>query len=375
MSVVNKMLKDLDARQSQPDEISADYHAPQKKQSRLLPLILLILATVAIILSLADKIQLFSETKKSEVSASIKALSLAPAAPAKIAVLTHTNRMHEQVKPQIASAIPSQSEVDLLDTETAVASISDVLAIEPVLQSELDISTDDTAPLQDTETQAKQLKTKSSTELDIKTEAEQTSSFSMTGSRQNNNTSSLRQRIAESLNNDNLDLAQLLLQELLKIEPDNIKARKKLASLLFAQGNYARSKQLLVQSIELHPTQSDLRLMLARLYVVQKDTAQAINVLTEVQPSTNTQTEYLAYRAALAQQLKQTKLARTDYKALTIIEADNAKWWLGLAIAEDQLGEMDMALQAYNKASSLGQLNVSVNNFVQQRIIILASAQ
>jgi MSHA biogenesis protein MshN len=115
--------------------------------------------------------------------------------------------------------------------------------------------------------------------------------------------------------------------------------------------------------------------MLARLYVVQKDTAQAINVLTEVQPSTNTQTEYLAYRAALAQQLKQTKLARTDYKALTIIEADNAKWWLGLAIAEDQLGEMDMALQAYNKASSLGQLNVSVNNFVQQRIIILASAQ
>jgi MSHA biogenesis protein MshN len=145
--------------------------------------------------------------------------------------------------------------------------------------------------------------------------------------------------------------------------------------LLFAQGNFAQSKQLLIQGIDLHPAQSDLRLMLARLYVIQKEHTQAINILAEFEPNTGNQTEYLAYRASLAQQHKRTELAKSDYKILTDIESTNAKWWLGLAIVRDQLGEINMALQAYNKASSLEQLDGSVNDFIQQRILVLTGAQ
>ncbi|AGH47406.1 hypothetical protein C427_5309 [Paraglaciecola psychrophila 170] len=94
--------------------------------------------------------------------------------------------------------------------------------------------------------------------------------------------------------------------------------------------------------------------------------------MSEFQPNREDQTEYLAYRAALAQQLKQTKLAKKDYQTLTKIESDNAKWWLGLAVAKDQLGEINMAIKSYNKASSLGQLQGSVNEFIQQRITVLA---
>jgi MSHA biogenesis protein MshN len=106
--------------------------------------------------------------------------------------------------------------------------------------------------------------------------------------------------------------------------------------------------------------------------MVQKEPSLAMNILSEFEPSRDNQTEYLAYRAALAQQLKQTKLAKTDYQNLTRIDSDNAKWWLGLAIAEDQLGEMNMAIKSYNKANSLGQLQGSVNEFIQQRIKVLA---
>jgi MSHA biogenesis protein MshN len=109
--------------------------------------------------------------------------------------------------------------------------------------------------------------------------------------------------------------------------------------------------------------------------MIQKAPSQAMHILAEFQPSRDNQTEYLAYRAALAQQLKQTTLARSDYQTLTNVESDNAKWWLGLAIAEDQLGEMNMALQAYNRASSLGQLDGSVNEFIQQRITVLTGTQ
>ena len=229
--------------------------------------------------------------------------------------------------------------------------------------------------LQNVETQDKQLVSQSSSEISTRTTAEQTSSFSMSGSSQENNTSNLKQRIAENLDNDSFDLAQSLLGKLLAIEPDNIKARKKLASLLFAQGNYAQSKQLLIQGIELHPTQSDLRLMLARLYVVQKESAQAMRILAEFQPGSDNQTEYLAYRASLAQQLKQAESAKSDYQTLTDMEPNNARWWLGLAIVRDQSDEITMALQAYNKAYRLDQLDSSVNNFIQKRISVLIGSQ
>jgi MSHA biogenesis protein MshN len=372
MSVVNKMLKDLEARQSKTDEIDTDYHAPQKKQSKLLILILLTLSIAAITFALVDKNQLFGESKNNDVTNSENTQSLSPAAPIKkMAVLTDTSQIQPQAQLQIASTQSSDTDIELVMTETDIASAMNVLDDAQVLSNEIEMASDNSAILPKIETQDKQIGTQNDIKLDIQTTPEQTSHFSMTGSSQENSTRSLKQRIAKSLNNDNLDLAQSLLRQLLETEPDNIKARKKLAALLFAQGDYMQSKQLLIRGIELHPAKGDLRLMLARLYMVQKAPSQAMHILAEFQPSRDNQTEYLAYRAALAQQLKQTTLARSDYQTLTIVESDNAKWWLGLAIAEDQLGEMNMALQAYNRASSLGQLDGSVNEFIQQRITVL----
>ncbi|MFT4807212.1 MAG: MSHA biogenesis protein MshN [Paraglaciecola sp.] len=376
MSVVNKMLKDLEARQSKTDEIDTDYHAPQQKQSKLLILILLTLSIAAITFALVDKNQLFGESKNNDVTNSENTQSLSPAAPIKkMAVLTDTSQIQPQAQLQIASTQSSDTDIELVMTETDIASAMNVLDDAQVLSNEIEMASDNSANLPKIETQDKQIGTQNDIKLDIQTTPEQTSHFSMTGSSQENSTRSLKQRIAKSLNNDNLDLAQSLLRQLLETEPDNIKARKKLAALLFAQGDYMQSKQLLVRGIELHPAKGDLRLMLARLYMIQKAPSQAMHILAEFQPSRDNQTEYLAYRAALAQQLKQTTLARSDYQTLTNVESDNAKWWLGLAIAEDQLGEMNMALQAYNRASSLGQLDGSVNEFIQQRITVLTGTQ
>jgi MSHA biogenesis protein MshN len=378
MSVVNKMLKDLEARQSKTHEINADYQAPQKKQSKLFVLVLLILSIAAITFALSYKNQLFGENKNTDVTATVNSQPLSSAPPIKkMSILTEKAQIKEQVQPQIVARQPYKDTIELVIAETGITSTIKVPADEQILPTRLEMATDHSVSLpkietKNTQVQEKQLNTLDSNELKSLVTPEQKSSFTMTGSSQENNTSSLKQRIAESLNSDNLDLAQSLLKELLETEPDNIKARKKLASLLFAQGNYTQSRQLLVRGIELHPTQSSLRLMLARLYMVQKEPSLAINILSEFEPSRDNQTEYLAYRAALAQQLKQTKLAKADYQALTHIDSDNAKWWLGLAIAEDQLGEMNMAIKSYNKAISIGQLQGSVNEFIQQRITVLA---
>ena len=378
MSVVNKMLKDLEARQSRAERINADYHPPQKKRSKLLLfLVLLVLSIAAIIFVFIDDNQMFYEDNNTSVSASENSQPSRSLTPTKMMAIAGKSQTQEQeqIQPQVTSSQFSNANMELVITETAPPPPLDVLNNKQILRNEDPVTTATPSSLQNIETQYKQLNPQKSDNLNTQTSSEQTPSFSMIDSSQKDDISSLKQHIVESLNNGSFDLAQSQLNKVLVIEPNNIKARKKLASLLFAQGSYSQSEQVLIQGIELNPAQNDLRLMLARLYTVQKESFKALNILVGFQPRSGNKTEYLAYRASLAQQFKQTELAKSDYQILTNIEPDNAQWWLGLAIIRDQLGEITMALQAYNKANTLGQLDHSVNDFIQQRISVLAGAQ
>jgi MSHA biogenesis protein MshN len=375
MSILNKMLQDLEARQFQTDELNTDYRPPQKKQSKLWILFLLILTIAAISFTYVYNRQLFDESKVTKVTASVGVLPISTVVARKVSLTPPKTQRQEQ-------AHSSKGDIERVNNANV---LTDVLTNKLISPNKNTMAADNLISSQIVEAQDEQLETQNTDELgpthkvnntdNPQITTEQTSSFRMSGSSQKNSINSLKQRIGESLKNDNFDIAQSLLGKLLAIDPNNIQARKKSASLLFSKGNYEQSRQLLIKGINLHPAQSDLRLMLARLYVVQKKPLKAMTLLSEFQPSANNPVEYLAYRAALAQQLKQTALANTDYLTLTSIEYSNAKWWLGLAITRDKLGEINEALKAYNKAKSLRQLDSSVNEFIQQRITVLAGAQ
>lgn len=377
MSVVNKMLKDLEARQSRTQKIVADYHPPQKKQLKLLFLVVLSISIIAaIIFTLANNSQIFYKGNNTKTAPSINTQPLRPLVSKKaMTVVAKKVPLLELVQPQVSATQHSNNDIELVTAETGVTKTVAILADEKLFPHENGMIPDEPASPKGLETQYKQLEPQNNELNNAQATPLQPPSFSMIDSSQKDDINTLKQRIADSLNNGRFNLAQTLLSKVLDIEPNNIKFRKKLASLLFSQGNYAQSKQVLIQGIELHPARNDLRLMLARLYIVQKESLKALNILAEFQPSADNKTEYLAYRASLAQQLMQTELAKSDYQTLTIIEPDNAQWWLGLAIIRDQLGEFTIALQAYNKANTLGQLDTSVNDFIQQRISVLAGAQ
>ena len=366
MSVVNKMLQDLEARKSQPEEMNADYQPPQKKPAKWIYLVLLILAVLAITFALLDLNHLFGskenigsdETSKVPTQKVAKKLMVAP------------QQMAEQQvpvkQPRVLPTVTAPTNIQTEDIEIAATPLvekSTAPEPEPVLAEPTKSPVAEQNPIV------------TEPVVTMQSAPEKPTSFSMSGSSKENQANSLKQRIAESLNSNDLDLAQSLLSELLLDEPDNLKARKKLASLYFAQGNYAQTKLLLMRGIALHPKQTDLKLMLARLYSVQDNAKQALQVMIDVDPNATNQTEFLAYRAALAQQLKQPEVSKADYLALSVIEPTNAKWWLGLAIARDQLGETQYAKQAYKEAYALGQLDDSVDEFIQQRISVLAGSQ
>lgn len=373
MSVVNKMLQDLEERKSDTDTIDSDYHAPQKKRSLLW--ILLLIFIVVIVFGLLNY---FPLTQKNDISNQVgektEPTQVLPKVTKKMSVVPDENAS-SQSKVETEEKL-SPKLVDVKDVDSSDFKSPD-LVLEQTINQNQSVGVTEIHPEPKSVVKITPTKPVSQSNLESQDRQvpQQVSSFSMTDSNDKNIAKSLEQRISISLENDNHVLASSLLQQLLDAEPENLKARKKLASLLFAQGQYAGAKLLLEQGIELHPLQGDLKLMLARLLMLQKEPNQALLALTNFEPSKDKQSEYLAYRASLAQQLSNTELARSDYQRLTTIEASNAKWWLGLAVAEDQLGNVDLALKAYKNANSLGQLLGSVDDFIQQRISVLAGAQ
>ena len=159
-----------------------------------------------------------------------------------------------------------------------------------------------------------------------------------------------------------------LLGKVLNEQPDNVNARKQLASLLFANREFGKAEVLLQYGLQLNPEQHDIRLMLARLYQQNERSNDALVLLQKVSPDATLNIDYYNQRASLAQRLNIFMQASEDYRVLANIEPEQAKWWLGLGVSADRLNQSENAILGYTKALSLNQLDSQVTAFMQQRL-------
>lgn len=163
-----------------------------------------------------------------------------------------------------------------------------------------------------------------------------------------------------------------LLQEILVIAPQEIKTRKQLAALLFSKNQLNEAKVVLTQGVLLAPADSSLRLMLSRIFFRLGDLNQAFKILDEHPYGAIANDELVSFRAALAEKTGHYNLAQQDYLLLVRRHPNDAKWWLGLGVSLDKQKLSDEAINSYQQAQSLNQLSEKVDTFVAQRIQLLA---
>lgn len=119
--------------------------------------------------------------------------------------------------------------------------------------------------------------------------------------------------------------------------------------------------------------QPDLRLTMAKLLVNESQQQAALNVLSQM-PS-YTHSGYLAMRGALAQQLNQNDLALSSYQNLVKAEPYDGRWWLGLGVALERGQELEQAEEAYQQALQMGQISGETQQFIRQRLAVLAKSK
>lgn len=163
-----------------------------------------------------------------------------------------------------------------------------------------------------------------------------------------------------------LSTAETLFEDILLLEPRNKFARKKLAALWFGRKSYQSAVNLLAQGISYFPDDSEFRVMQARVFLAVNN---AQNALASLKPMADFQDkEYQVLLAGVAQELGDFETAIQAYQHLTKMVANNGRYWLGLAIAQDSNGQYQQAKDSYQSALAVGDLAKSSTDFATLRL-------
>lgn len=158
------------------------------------------------------------------------------------------------------------------------------------------------------------------------------------------------------------------LQEALLLAPDYHEVRQQLAVYYFSYGFLTDALAVLEQGLDEYPGEPSLLLVQARILERAGEPNMALQVLRLVPNELPVNADLLVLRGALASELEEHQLASTTYETLTAWRPHEGRWWLGLALAREQLQLPEQALQAFLRALNDPSLTASTREFIHQRV-------
>lgn len=386
MSVVNKMLQDLDSRGSESSGDSADYEksgGPTTKRLGILVGVLLIIVAgyfgfralgKEFFIQLLNQIGWQEEQTQEQVKQVSVTSELDKMMPARNDV--EVPAVEEKVVEKPGVSEPANlTESEPIEQTQLEAAIEETAIAEPetnILPDSKEVLERESAPkvpLNRTPLNRTPIKGEETSEANP--ESSVNGSFQVSRSASLSKEEQIQKMLAvanDAVQVEEFSKAISNLDAILEIAPDRFDVRKRLAVLLYSNNQEARAERLLRDGIVITPNRTDLRMMLGRLLHKQGKAIELYDALRDLNPTLDDNSEYVALKASAAQQLDMHSEAAAMYEQLVGYESEESRWWLGLAISRDRLGNGDSALSAYMKVVELNQLSGSVMDFVRTRI-------
>ena len=161
----------------------------------------------------------------------------------------------------------------------------------------------------------------------------------------------------------------------LKFDPSLHESRKQLAALHYGQGELAQAAEVLAQGRLLYPQEFEFALLLARVQHAMGETDLALTSLAQIPDSHSLARQKWLAQTDLAQKQGQYPLVEQAYRKLLQQEPQQGKWWMGLAYALDSQQQFGPASQAYRTALSYSGLSSQATAFIEQRLQQLGDSQ
>lgn len=144
-------------------------------------------------------------------------------------------------------------------------------------------------------------------------------------------------------------------------------SRETLAKLLIQQGEQERAMQAVELGLAMAPNHNGYRKLKARLLLASGTPEQAVELLQVSAPAVSMDTEYHDLLASAYLASSQHESASDSYRSLLQQNAAEGRWWFGLASSLDALGRSVEALTSYERALQQGSLAQNLRQISQQR--------
>lgn len=176
----------------------------------------------------------------------------------------------------------------------------------------------------------------------------------------------------EQLRSGRLQAAVESFTKALAINPAHPEARLQLIATLQQLRQPEEAAGHMRQGLAILPENRALRKEYARYLLHDKQYDKAIDLLRQSPvPSIAGDVEYHALLAALLREAGQFSASARVYARLLQIRPKNGIWWLGLAVSMDQSGNFKQARKAYRRALNLQDLDSGTLEYIKNRLEVL----
>jgi len=152
----------------------------------------------------------------------------------------------------------------------------------------------------------------------------------------------------------------------LRADPHHTAARQAYVSLLLDQQRISTARGLLQDTLATDPAQASFALALARIYAMGRDYSGALAVLDRA-ASVGQAAEFQAYRGTMLQRLGRHEEALAAFENAVREGAAPATAWIGYAMSLEALGRRSDAAQAYRRALSVGPIAAEAREYAESR--------
>jgi len=148
-------------------------------------------------------------------------------------------------------------------------------------------------------------------------------------------------------------------------------ARQTLVALLLEAKRTDEAAGLLQVGLADNPANIGYAMLLARIHVERGDPGSALALLQKFETtakSSAASAEYHAFVAALYQRLGRHIEAVEQYQGALRLTPGTGAWWVGLGISQEALSRPKDATESFHRAKSTGNLNADLAAYVERRL-------
>jgi MSHA biogenesis protein MshN len=376
MSLINKMLRDLDARRSGEGERAAlpaavTPLAARQEPSRAMPILLV--GGLTIVVALGGVAWYGTQTGAAPRAPSVPATPIraAPPAPPAPVAIPEPPTSAVIAAPAAADSVGTSSPAPMANVAGPSLRLDDVLSAAPAASAG--------PPRKDAAAAPKPVERASTNAIPPKTSAIAAprapsarsephieKQVRLPPATERAETEYRRGLLAQR--QGSLDEAAGMYRSALADYPEHAAARQTLAALLIDTRRFDEAEELLRKGTELPSVRLASTLALARLKVERNQAPAALDLLQKHAAAGDRSAEYQGFAGALLNRAGRTAEAVEHYQAATRLAPNEGRWWAGLGIALDAAGKAAEAREAYQKARALPGLPADLAQHIEQRL-------